>query len=116
MSDSGQSGESAGPRTLRAPIRRALDEYSPDPDHVRGAKYANLLLGEELGKGDVVEVIPLARVEPEFFAAVEAERGLAPETDPLYGEFKRDPDLISLPSRDSLPEEFVVADGTGGGQ
>jgi len=88
------------------PIMRPLDDYDPDPDHVRGAKYANLLLEAALGEGDVVHLIYLERVEPKFFERIEAERDLDTDRDPLYGEFKRDPDVISVPNIEALPNEF----------
>jgi hypothetical protein len=116
MTDSSpDSPEPNSRRVIRVPIKRQLDEYSPAPDHVRGAKYANLLLDEDIGKGDVVDAIPLDRVHPEFFERAEAELGLDPEVDPLYAEFKRDPDIICLTDRDDLPEEFEPAGDVGGG-
>jgi len=85
---------------------RALTEYDPDPDHVRGAKYANLFLDFDLGKGDVVHLVYLAGVDSAFFERIEAERDLDADRDPLYGEFKDEPELISVPTIDVLPEEF----------
>ena len=60
-------------------------------------------------------MIPLDRVRPEFFDRVEDELGLDPEADPLYGEFKRDPDIICLADRDDLPDEFELAGDIAGG-
>jgi hypothetical protein len=85
---------------------RSLDDYDPAPDHVRGAKYANLLLDTSLEQGDVVQLIYLAGVEPAFFERIEAGRDLDADHDPLYGEFKRDPDVISVPDIEALPDEF----------
>lgn len=99
------------PDEVRVPIMRQLNEYDPDPDHVRGAKYANLLLGTAFEKGDVVCVVYLNRVEPSFFDQVEQERGLDAQHDPLYAEFKRDPDVICVADIGDLPAEFHPATG-----
>lgn len=109
MSDSSDSTATPSRRIVRVPIQRELDEYSPTPIHVRGAKYANLFFDEGLGGGDVVDAIALDRVRPEFFERIERERDLDPEADPLYAEFKRDPDIICLTDRDDLPDEFEPA-------
>lgn len=95
------------PYDTRVPIMRRLDEYDPDPDHVRGAKYANLLLGTDFEKGDVVHLIYLERVDPVFFEYAEEEHGLDLETDPVYSEFKRNPDVISVADPNDLPDEFT---------
>jgi len=39
---------------------------------------------------------------------MEDEEGLDPQRDPLYGEFKRDPDVICFEYDDQIPEEFEV--------
>jgi DNA polymerase I len=39
---------------------------------------------------------------------MEEERGLDPQHDHLYGEFKRDPDVICFEYADQIPEEFEV--------
>lgn len=101
---------------LRVPILRRLEEYQTDPDHVRGAKYANLLLGETLGKNDVVHVIHLDHVQPQFFERVEEERDLDPDGDELYAEFKQDPSVICLRELEDLPPEFVPATPGPGGR
>ncbi|PHQ45134.1 hypothetical protein DJ68_14630 [Halorubrum sp. C3] len=106
MTDSSDSTATPSRRIIRVPIQRELDEYSPTPAHVRGAQYANLLFDESIGKGDAVDAILLDRVQPSFFERIERERDLNPETDSLYGEFKRDPDIICLADRDDLPDEF----------
>lgn len=103
------------PHEVRVPILRQLTEYNPDPDHVRGAKYANLLLDSSFEKGDVVRVVYLDRVDPAFFDRVEQERGLDAQHDPLYAEFKREPDVICVADLDDLPAEFHPAAGSTGG-
>jgi len=113
-SDSENAGRA--PHDVRVPIMRQLHEYDPDPDHVRGAKYANLLLGTDFEQGDVVRVVYLDHVEPAFFDQVEQEQGLDAQRDPLYAEFKRNPDVICVADLGDLPAEFhpeTSADGGG---
>lgn len=90
----------------RVRIMRPLDAYSNPPDHVRGAQYANLLLGTDYGAGDVVRPIFLYVVESSFFDRIEREQGLDPDQHPLYRAFKRKPDVISVDELGLLPSEF----------
>nr|WP_232688671.1 DNA-directed DNA polymerase [Halobacterium zhouii] len=89
-------------------IGKRLDNYDTDTAHVRGAKYANLLLGTNFQRGSKPKRIYLAKVHPEFFEQVEAERGLDPHADVLYAEFKRDPDVICYDYADQIPDAFEV--------
>jgi len=89
-------------------IGKKLDNYDTDTAQVRGAKYANLLLGTNFGNGSKPKRLYLQKVHPSFFREVEAEMGLDPAEDPLYGEFKRDPDVICFEYEDQIPEEFEV--------
>jgi DNA polymerase I len=89
-------------------IGKRLDNYDTDTAHVRGAKYANLLLGTNFGRGSKPKRLYLRRVHSDFFERVEVERGLDPATDPVYGEFRRDPDVICFEFADQLPEEFEI--------
>jgi DNA polymerase I len=89
-------------------IGKKLDSYDTDTAHVRGAKYANLLLGTNFQRGSKPKRLYLEKVHPSFFERMEAERGLDPRSDPLYGEFKRDPDVICFEYADEVPEEFAV--------
>jgi DNA polymerase elongation subunit (family B) len=89
-------------------IGKRLDNYDTDTAHVRGAKYANLLLGTNFGRGSKPKRLYLKRVHSDFFERVEAERGLDPAENPLYGEFRRDPDVICFEFADQIPEEFEI--------
>jgi len=89
-------------------IGKKLDAYDTDTAQVRGAKYANLLLGTNIQRGSKPKRLYLEKVHPDFWERVEAERGLDPQSDPLYGEFKRDPDVICFEYADEVPEEFQV--------
>ncbi|MHB9285565.1 DNA-directed DNA polymerase [Halobacteriales archaeon Cl-PHB] len=90
-------------------IGKRLDNYDTDTAHVRGAKYANLLLGTNFQRGSKPKRLYLKRVHSDFFERIEAEEGLAPAEDPLYAEFKRDPDVICFEYEDQVPAEFEVA-------
>ncbi|MEF8902418.1 MAG: DNA polymerase domain-containing protein [Haloarculaceae archaeon] len=89
-------------------IGKRLDNYDTDTAHVRGAKYANLLLGTNFGRGSKPKRLYLKRVHSDFFERIEAERDLDPAEDPLYGEFRRDPDVICFEFADQIPEEFEI--------
>jgi DNA polymerase I/DNA polymerase-2 len=89
-------------------IGKRLDNYDTDTAQVRGAKYANLLLGTNFQRGSKPKRLYLAKVHPRFFEQVEAERGLDPHADQLYAEFKRDPDVICYDYADQVPEDFEI--------
>jgi len=89
-------------------IGKRLDNYDTDTAQVRGAKYANLLLGTNFQRGAKPKRLYLRKVHPDYFERVEDERGLDPSRDPLYGEFKRDPDVICFDYDDQIPDAFEV--------
>ena len=89
-------------------IGKQLDNYDTDTAQVRGAKYANLLLGTNFQRGSKPKRLYLDRVHSDFFERIEAEEGLDPAQDPLYGEFRRDPDVICFEYADQIPPEFEV--------
>ncbi|MFA9415325.1 DNA-directed DNA polymerase [Natrinema sp. HArc-T2] len=89
-------------------IGKRLDNYDTDTAQVRGAKYANLLLGTNFQRGSKPKRLYLDRVDPSFFERLEDEEGFDARTDPLYGAFKRDPDVICFEYDDQIPEEFEV--------
>ncbi|MFC7226662.1 DNA-directed DNA polymerase [Salinirubellus salinus] len=89
-------------------IGKRLDDYDTDTAQVRGAKYANELLGTNFGRGSKPKRLYLERVHDDFFQRVESELGLDPAEDALYGEFKREQDVICFEFADQIPEEFEV--------
>ncbi|MFD1570046.1 DNA-directed DNA polymerase [Halorubrum laminariae] len=89
-------------------IGKKLDAYATPTAQVRGAKYANCMLGTNFGSGSKPKRLYIEKVHPDFWARMEDERGLDPQRDPLYGEFKRDPDVICFEYADQVPEEFEV--------
>ena len=89
-------------------IGKRLDNYDTDTAQVRGAKYANLLLGTNFQRGSKPKRLYLKRVHDDFFQRIEQEKGLDPAEDPLYGEFRRDPDVICFEYADQIPPEFEV--------
>ncbi|MFB6236341.1 MAG: DNA polymerase domain-containing protein [Halopenitus sp.] len=89
-------------------IGKRLDAYETDTAQVRGAKYANLLLGTNFGRGSKPKRLYVEKVHPDFWQRMESEHGLDPQSDPLYGEFKRDPDVICFEYADQVPDEFQV--------
>ncbi|RJX49389.1 hypothetical protein DP106_09350 [Halonotius pteroides] len=89
-------------------IGKRLDAYETPTAQVRGAQYANLLLGTNFDRGSKPKRLYLEDVHSSFFRRVEDEQGLDPRQDPLYGEFKRDPDVICFEYADQLPEEFEI--------
>jgi len=89
-------------------IGKRLDNYDTDTAQVRGAKYANRLLGTNFQRGSKPKRLYLEKVHPSFFERMEDEEGFDARTDPLYGEFKRDPDVICFEYADQIPEEFEI--------
>ena len=89
-------------------IGKRLDNYDTDTAQVRGAKYANLVLGTNFQRGSKPKRLYLEKVHPNFFARIEDEEGLDPQHDPVYREFKSDPDVICFEYEDQIPEEFAV--------
>jgi DNA polymerase I len=88
-------------------IGKRLTAYETDTAHVRGAKYANLLLGTNFGRGSKPKHLYLEKVHPDFWERIESERPAITE-EPLYLEFKRDPDVICFEYADQVPAEFAV--------
>jgi len=89
-------------------IGKRLDNYDTDTAQVRGAKYANAVLGTNFQRGSKPKRLYLKRVHSDFFERIEAEEGLDPSTDPVYGAFRRDPDVVCFEYPDQVPEEFEV--------
>ncbi|QLH79470.1 hypothetical protein HZS55_20180 [Halosimplex rubrum] len=89
-------------------IGKKLDNYDTDTAQVRGAKYANLVLDTNFASGSKPKRLYLKKVHPEFFREIEAELDLDPAEDVLYGEFKRDPDVICFEYADQVPDAFEV--------
>ncbi|MFB6168733.1 MAG: DNA polymerase domain-containing protein [Haloferacaceae archaeon] len=89
-------------------IGKRLDAYDTDTAQVRGARYANELLGTNFGRGSKPKRVYLRKVHPEFFRRLEDEEGFDPATDPVYAEFKRDPDVICFEYDDQVPDAFEV--------
>ncbi|MFQ3285283.1 DNA polymerase domain-containing protein [Natronomonas sp.] len=95
-------------------IGKKLDNYETDTAQVRGAKYANLLFGTNFSSGSKPKRVYLEKVHPSFFRKVEAEKGLDPSVDQLYGEFKREAEsgdaVICFEFDDQVPDAFEVDD------
>jgi DNA polymerase I len=89
-------------------IGKRLDAYDTDTAQVRGAKYANLMLGTNFQRGSKPKRLYLETVHPDFWREMEDDRGLDPQEDPLYGEFKRDPDVVCFEYADQIPDAFTV--------
>ena len=89
-------------------IGKRLDAYDTDTAQVRGAKYANMLLGTNFDRGSKPKRLYLEGVHPSFFRRVEREEGLDPQSNDLYREFKQDPDVICFEYADQVPDEFEV--------
>ena len=89
-------------------IGKKLDAYETPTAQVRGAKYANHMLGTNFGSGSKPKRLYIEKVHPDFWERMENELGLDPQRDPLYGEFKRNPDVICFEYADQVPDEFEV--------
>ncbi|MES3161337.1 MAG: DNA-directed DNA polymerase [Halorubrum sp.] len=89
-------------------IGKRLDAYETPTAQVRGAQYANELLGTNFGSGSKPKRVYIEKVHPDFWERMESERGLDPQRNALYGEFKQDPDVICFEYADQIPEEFEI--------
>ncbi|WP_247728358.1 DNA polymerase domain-containing protein [Halovivax limisalsi] len=89
-------------------IGKRLTEYETDTAHVRGAKYANLLLGTNFQRGSKPKRVYLDRVHDDFFQRIEAQEGLDPAENGVYEEFKRNQDVICFEYDDQIPPEFEI--------
>jgi len=103
-----QNGE-VDPEGIGIPggIGKRLDNYDADRAQVRGAKYANLLLGTNFQRGSKPKRIYLDRVHSDFFQSFDDSDLTAEESD-LYEEFRRKQDVICFEYADQLPEEFEI--------
>ncbi|MFC6826282.1 DNA-directed DNA polymerase [Halopelagius fulvigenes] len=89
-------------------IGKRLEAYDTATAQVRGAQYANLLLGTNFDRGSKPKRLYLRKVHPSFFREMESDGRFDPQSDDLYKEFKRDPDVICFEYEDQVPEEFEV--------
>ncbi|MDS0298169.1 DNA-directed DNA polymerase [Halogeometricum sp. S1BR25-6] len=89
-------------------IGKRLDAYDTRTAQVRGSLYANAFLGTNFGRGSKPKRLYLRKVHPSWFRRMEEEEGFDPQRDDLYGQFKRDPDVICFEYEDQLPEAFEV--------
>jgi DNA polymerase I len=92
-------------------IGKRLGNYDTDTAQVRGAKYANLLLGTNFQRGSKPKRLYLDRVDDRFFQRIESERPDISD-EPLYRAFKRDISegngVICFEFADQIPEEFDI--------
>jgi DNA polymerase I len=87
-------------------IGKRLDNYDTDTAQVRGAKYANLLLGTNFNRGSKPKRVYLDRVHDDFFQRMDLE--IAEADQDLYNEFKREQDVICFEFADQVPAEFEI--------
>jgi len=91
-------------------IGKRLTAYDTDTAQVRGAKYANLLLGTNFGRGSKPKRLYLAKngIHPDYLERIDDDIA----DDPLYESFKRDVSegdgVICFEYEDQVPEEFEV--------
>jgi DNA polymerase I len=92
-------------------IGKRLGNYDTDTAQVRGAKYANLLLGTNFQRGSKPKRLYLDRVDDRFYQRIESENPDITEGS-LYREFKRDisedKGVICFEFADEVPEEFDI--------
>jgi len=87
-------------------FNKLLGNYDTDTAHVRGAKYANLVLDTNLGKGSKPKRLYLSRVHPDFYQRIEQQKGITPQNSEVYAEFKRNPDVICFIHEEQIPAEM----------
>jgi len=89
-------------------IGKRLDNYDTDTAQVRGAKYANAVLGTNFRRGSKPKRVYIDRVHAEFFRELEREHGDSLENDPVYQEFNQKQDVICFEYADQLPDAFEI--------
>jgi len=99
-------------------IGKKLTNYDTPTAHVRGAKYANAVLGTNFQSGSKPKRLYLDRVNSQFFQRFESDNSELFESSSLsreqrerkddYLAFKRDPDVICFEYDDQIPAEFEV--------
>lgn len=94
-------------------IGKSLDNYATETAHVRGAKYANAVLGTNFQKGSKPKRLYLKKVHPEFFQRFREENDIDKSITPreyslTYERFKKDPDVICYEYAEEVPEEFQI--------
>lgn len=87
-------------------IGQPLDEYDTETAHVRGAKYANEILGTNFGQATKPKRVYLERVHQDFFTYCEEELGLEAQTNDVYRQFKKNPDVICFAHEEQVPSEL----------
>jgi len=88
-------------------IGKRLNDYDTDTAHVRGAKYANLLLDTNFQRGSKPKRLYLEKVHPSYWRQIEEERPDIVDDD-RYLAFKRNPDVICYEYADQIPDEFEI--------
>ena len=107
-------------------IGKKLKEYETEPAHIRGAKYANAVLGTNFDRGSKPKRVYLKRVDSVFFenfreknpdifpaegTITEDHRGLTAgqrEKRKTFTEFQMKQDVISFEFADQIPDSFAV--------
>ena len=107
-------------------IGKKLKEYESAPAHIRGARYANVVLGTNFGKGSKPKRVYLKRVDSAFFenfkeenpemfpkggAITEDHRGLTSEQlerVKIFTEFQLKQDVIAFEFGDQIPDSFDI--------
>lgn len=89
-------------------IGKRLGNYDTDTAQVRGAKYANAMLGTNFARGSKPKRLYLDRVHPDFFERVEDKGRVSSDEKGTYTEFKREQDVICIEYADQVPDEFTV--------
>ncbi|QLG30056.1 DNA polymerase elongation subunit (plasmid) [Halorarum halophilum] len=96
-------------------IGKKLEGYNPPNVHIKGAIYANLLLGTNLGKGSKPKRVYLERVLDQFYFKIERRRKWELERDDWYRQFKqevasKDPKegAICFEYPEEIPDDFII--------
>lgn len=89
-------------------IGKRLGNYDTDTAQVRGAKYANTVIGTNFARGSKPKRLYLDRVHHDFFERIEEDGRISDEETETYTEFKREQDVICIEYADQVPNEFTV--------
>lgn len=89
-------------------LGKHMHEYDGEPAHVRGAKRANLLFGANFTKGSKPKRLYLSGVDPDYFVNIENDRDISPRRNPIYADFKQNPDIICFEYAEQVPDAFRI--------
>jgi len=89
-------------------LNEKLDNYDSRGKQVRGAEYANLVLGTEYGKGSKPKHVELEGITPEMRQYLKEQLNVTPQESEIYREFLTKSDVICFEYPEQLPDDGLI--------